>query len=347
MSGSSEAKKHAASELKLRKQREKGSVASSQESSGLLACALGLALILGTAGLIWAQLQVMITSMFDLVELPFDVAHKIAMDALSRTVLITILPIVALVAASAFIVAVLFNRGMLFSLQPVTPKFSRLSPVSGFKRIYGRRGWIETFVSTLRLIVWIIFAILIGFLPFAFIVGNGNCTGGCMAEQLAPLFRNLTITAILLLLISAAIEMLMQKRLFLHEQKMTETERKRERKDQFGVPEIREERRRRMREANYPKRTPNLKNATMCFYSGNCAIAVEFRPPEVPVPYIVGKADTAADALRLRQTVRRAGWPEDENELLTRVGLRTAEGTVLAEHAFEAFIQAVRKMFES
>ncbi|MEP5761249.1 MAG: EscU/YscU/HrcU family type III secretion system export apparatus switch protein [Litoreibacter sp.] len=72
------------------------------------------------------------------------------------------------------------------------------------------------------------------------------------------------------------IDLVVQRALFLDEQKMTETERKNEQKDQHGTPEVRQERRRRMRESARSKRDPVLGNATMCFFYEDRAVGIEF-----------------------------------------------------------------------
>ncbi|WP_299507323.1 EscU/YscU/HrcU family type III secretion system export apparatus switch protein [uncultured Roseobacter sp.] len=345
MTGGSEAKKHKASETKLRKQREKGSVASSQESSGFLASALGIALLLGSAGPIWEKMRLMIEISLEQINLPFDAAREASLIALGQAVLVMILPVLGISIATAFLTAVIYNKGLIFAMKPITPQMSRVSPSSGFKRIYGRRGLIETPISTVRICLWLGFAVLVGFWPVVEFASNWVCEGACLANRLVPVFRILIIGAFVLLLLAAGVDMIFQRKLFFYEQKMTETERKNERKDQFGAPEIRQERRRRMREMDQPQRKPDLDNATMCFFFDDAAIAIEFRPPEVALPYVMAKAETALESHHLRTRVTGGGWPEQEHEGLTRSGLSTASGDVLSEQTFSSFIKAVEKMF--
>ncbi|NJM81719.1 MAG: EscU/YscU/HrcU family type III secretion system export apparatus switch protein [Tabrizicola sp.] len=345
MSDGSEAKKHAPSETKLRKQREKGSVASSQESAGFLACGLAIAMIAGTAGVIWQKMQSMITTSIDQIDLPFDEARKVSYDALGGLTLGVLLPILGLSLGVGFLTAIIYNKGFLFSMKPVTPQMSRVSPSSGFKRIYGQRGLIETPVSALRIFLWLAFAGLLGFWPVIRLAGDWACESHCWANQLGPLFLLLVIGAVVLMLLTAGADMLIQRKIFLHEQKMTDTERKNERKDQFGSPEVRQERRRVMREIGQPRRKPKVRNATMCFFHGEEAVAIEFRPPEVTVPYVMVRTRTAAESLRLRKRIMKNRWPELEHEGLTRAGLTVAPGDPLGEHSYSDFVEAVQKMF--
>jgi type III secretion protein U len=343
--GGSEAKKHAASETKLRKQREQGSVASSQEAAGFLACAFGITLVAAMAGVIWTRLQAVITGSLDVMNLPFDAAREASLQMLGQTLLAIILPLTGITLTTAFVTAVIYNKGMLFAMKPVTPQLKRVSPGAGFKRIYGKRGMVETPISALRIYLWLGFALLVGVWPFMAILRQSACIGPCMANRIVPIVWLLVIGAVVVMIVTAVGEMLMQRKLFLHEQKMTETELKRERKDQHGSPEIRQERRRRMREANTQKRKTGAARATMCFYWGDKAVGIEFRPPKVALPYVVVKTDTAAETAKLRKLVTDKGWPEMQHEALTRAGLVRRDGETLDEQSYAAFIDAVTLMF--
>ncbi|MEM8691535.1 MAG: EscU/YscU/HrcU family type III secretion system export apparatus switch protein [Pseudomonadota bacterium] len=343
--GGSEAKKHAASDTKLRKQREKGSVASSAESSGFLACALGLALLVGTASLIWTQLQDMITSSIYLIDMPFDEARNVSLFVLGRMLLFAILPILGLTLLTAFLTSLIYNKGFVFAMKPVTPQLKRVSPLGGFKRIYDRRGLMETPVSALRICLWLGFAIIFGVWPFVALLQQSTCTGVCMMAQILPILSILSVGAVVIFLLSAVTDMIFQKKVFLHEQRMTDTEQKRERKDQHGSPELRQERRRRMREANTPQREAKASRATMCFFFDDQAVGIEFRPPKVPLPYVVSKAETPADADAMRKSLEAAGWPVKEDQFLTKAGLGRPLGEPLDESAYAAFIAAVQEMF--
>jgi type III secretion protein U len=345
MSEGSEAKKHAASDTKLRKQRKEGSIANSQESTGFMACAFGIGLVASSAGLIWEKMQSMITTSIDQITLPFDEAREVSLSALGQAMFSIILPVVGIVIGTAFVAAVILNKGIIFAMKPVTPQMSRVSPSAGFKRIYGRKGLIETPISAIRICMWLAFATFLGFWPTYALVGEWACGSHCMADQLTPVFNLLVIGAVIAMLLAAGADIIAQRTIFLHDQKMTDTERKNERKDQFGSAEVRQERRRLMREASQPRRQPKLANATMCFYFGEHAVAIEFRPPEVAMPHVVAKAVNAKQSVALRKRVTDKGWPERKHDALTRAGMTTALGEVIGEDAFDDFIEAVQGMF--
>ncbi len=346
MSDGSEDKKHPASDTKLRKQREKGSVPSGQESAGFFACAIGLLLLLASADLIWEHIKEMVILVFDQITLPFEEAQEVSLNGLRKSISRILLPIVGLVVIGSFLVILIYNKGFLFSMKPVTPQMSRVSPMQGLKRIFGRRGMTETVVSVVRITIWLVIAGGLGLWAVYELAAQWPCSGSCAVNEIVPIFRLLTILAIILMCLAAIADMIVQRSVFLQEQKMTETEQKNERKEQSGAPELRQERRRRMREANQPLRKANPQNATMCIFFGDRAIAIEFQPPEVHLPYVVAKAATAEESRRLRKLVTANGWPETENEKLVRGGMTTAPGDVLDHTLFAEFVSVVQEMFD-
>lgn len=346
MSEGSEAKKHDASDAKLKKQRKKGSIASSTESAGFLGCGLGILLIYVTSGIIWSEIQMMISLSSQYMTVPFDDAAKISTEFLAWSALLILLPILTITLATSVVTSLIYNGGIAFSMTPVLPKLDRVSMKSGFKRIYGKRALLETPVSMLRIYSWLTIATFIGILPTIFIVQGYACDGTCLLMKVMPILKLLTILAVLTFLISTIMDMIIQKKIFQHEQKMTDTEVNREMKDNYGSAEIRQERAALRNNQELPKREPDLNRATLCFFYGSSAVAIEFRPPSVTLPHVMMQARTAAQTKALRESMAQDGWPELENKELTEAGLACGEGYSLDRRYFETFADNVASMFE-
>lgn len=346
MSEGSEAKKHDASDAKLKKQRKKGSIASSTESAGFLGCGLGILLIYATSSIIWSEIQKMIILSYQYITLPFDDAAKISTEFLAWSALSTLLPILGIVLITSVLTSLIYNGGIAFSMTPVLPKLDRVSMKSGFKRIYGKRGLLETPISMIRIYSWLAIAAFAGILPTIFSVKRYACEGTCLLMKVTPILELLTILAVLMFLISTIMDMIIQKRIFLHEQKMTETEVNRETKDNYGSPEIRQERAALRDNQELPQREPDLNRATLCFFYGSNAVAVEFRPPSVTLPYVMMQTRTAGETKALRKNMAQDGWPELEHKELTEAGLACGEGYSFDRRYFETFAKNVASMFE-
>lgn len=342
-----EEKKHAASARKLRQQREQGSVPNAQDLASLAGAVAGLATLIALGAGVWQAMAEVITLSSQDLALPFDVAAEAGLDRLRSLLVRAVLPIVAAAAVVGTLVGLLYNGGLVVSIKPITPQMTRLSPSTNLKRILGRRGWIETAVAAARLALWIIAASLVIALWAPTLFRAIDCLGSCQANLVAPPFWLLTIAAAAVMLLAIAADMVIQRSLFLHEQRMTDTELKRERKDQSGNPEIRGERRRRTREGSGAAGSVGLDRANMCFFWRDRGVAVRFSPPEAPLPRITAKARSTAELALMRAAIRKAGFPEQESQTVVEVGSRADLGGILDQAAFQAFGQALRQMFRS
>lgn len=346
MSEQTEAKTDPASNRKLRKQREQGLIANGQEMAGLLACAFGILLLATTAALIWKQLANGILDAARLREMPFDMAVESGLLQLGETLLLAVVPIVVMTFVVGFLTTILFNGGFVFSLKPIAPQLNRVSPQAGFARIFGRRGWLETGVALMRLIVWFLLAGFVGYLWLPSFLASPTCVGACAAELAIPLTWIIVIAAVIVILLSGVLEAVIQKNQYLHEQKMTKTEVKRERKDQFGSPEVARERRRLMREGQQQGAKPGAKNGNLCFYTKDFAVAIRYLPPDEKFPFVVAKAAGDEAVKQLRQSMRGRGQSQTEAaDFLSQ--LRGIEiGSALEPKHYDAFVAALRQIYD-
>src|SRR5690606_22721001 len=51
--------------------------------------------------------------------------------------------------------------GWLVTPEPIKPQLSRINPLKGFKRIYGKRGLVKAVINTLKLVLLTIVSILV------------------------------------------------------------------------------------------------------------------------------------------------------------------------------------------
>ncbi|MEP3636079.1 MAG: EscU/YscU/HrcU family type III secretion system export apparatus switch protein [Paracoccaceae bacterium] len=345
MSEQTETKTDPASNRKLRKQREQGSIANGQELASFIACAAGL-LLLGTMAVVtWRRLATGITDAALLFEMPFDEAVEVGIAQLGETLFYIMAPLVGALFVIGFVASLLFNGGFVFSLKPVAPQLNRVSVKTGLTRIYGRRGWLETGISLLRLTVWLLFAGFIGYVWLPSFLAAPLCAGSCAVELAVPLAWTILIIAIIIILFSGVIEGVIQKNQFLHEQKMTKTEVKRERKDQFGSPEVSRERRRLMREAQQEGAAPGAKNGNLCFYTDDFAVAIRYLPPDEKYPYIVAKATDAAAVAELRASMKGKGRSETKAPAFVQNLTGAEMGSALDPKHYDDFVAALRQIY--
>ena len=337
-----ETKKHAASDRKLSKQREEGSIPNAQDSVGMFSTASGLTVSIALAVSAWQMLVNLIIETPQRFLENFDEAVEASFDTMLDTMLLVLLPSVASVLIVSIISTLIINKGIVFATKPVTPDLKRVSITAGLKRVFGKRGWTELLVATLRLTIWVIFSSLVSIFLVVDILKSVNCDGYCQFAIAYPIVMSLLIGSIAFLLIAAGADIIVQKKIFMSEQKMTETERKRERKDQSGSPEIQQER-------NRLKQTLEAtagialqpSQATILFTGKSGAVGINYDPPKQNLPLICAKAKagTAADALIKRLT--DLGIPMMKHDGIVNNTIGKGNSEMLDVLYFEDFARAL------
>ncbi|MFQ6550990.1 EscU/YscU/HrcU family type III secretion system export apparatus switch protein [Aestuariibius insulae] len=341
----SEEKTEKASARKLRKQREDGSVPSSQELSGLVGAAVGLLVLAGLAAVFLGRI-------LDFYRFPFEMMQENFLDALdsaastySRLMTLILGPILGLSIFVSVIVAIIYNKGIVFAFKPVTPQIDRISPMTGLKRIYGKRGWVETGISSVRLVIWLTFASFCAYLIIPDLFSLFSCSIGCSTKVVEPLAWFYVLGAVMVFLLSAGADMIVQRSLFLSEQMMTKSEVKQERKEQGGTPEIRKERRRRASEDSKSADAIGPGRANMCFFSPEGAVTIRYHPEHAPLPRVTAKGTSSEKVRDLRENVRERGMPEMQHDFIVKTCLKKSPGDAIDSEIFEEFALALRALF--
>lgn len=138
---------------KLADARNKGKLAKSKDLSGaidLVAATIVMAM-LGT--FIAGECSDLMTRTLGTAPIgqsnPFEFIGASLHDSV-RVTLVTLAPVMALMFG-VILLSHFFQVGPLFTTEPIRPKLSKLNPVSGFKRIVGVRGLMQTVMSTAKL----------------------------------------------------------------------------------------------------------------------------------------------------------------------------------------------------
>jgi len=149
----------------------------------------------------------------------------------------------------------------------------------------------------------------------------------------------------LVLIVSAGIESLVQKFVFLHEQRMTNTEVKRENKEQQGSPELRKERNRLRQEAREGGEASTINHANMCFYWKERSIAVRYHPEHAKVPMVTGRANSPVKCASLVKQVKDNGYPSLEHQGVVEAAFKIPPGSPMGEETHDQLIDALQKLY--
>ncbi len=303
---------------KLDDAHKKGDVAKSQEVNSwfiMLGATLILVLFAGDAARsIAGQLKAYLGQAHDL---PADgESLRAAASTLGEGILGALaLPLILM--ASAGLIGNLVQHRPLFSLEPIKPKLSKISPLSGFKRLFSATSLVNFAKGVAKLIiVGGAMAIIVWpnrdrldtliFLDPATILAAAQSMAG-----------KVLIGVVAVLAIVAALDLAWQKHSWWEKQRMTVKELRDEYKQMEGDPQVRAklrqvriERGRKRMMANVPRAAVVITNPT------HYSIALEYEKG-MNAPVCVAKGVDAV-ALRIREIARDHDIPLVENAPLAR-----------------------------
>ena len=333
-------------EYKLKKLREEGQVAKSQELVGAVVLFLPALMLLFLA-------PYMLRTCVEMVRFFFLRAVELdpTKDAIIVGVFLTYLAKLALPLLIVAMFAAFFSNvvqtGFLFATKPITPDFSKVLPRFGkfFKQIFSIDGLYNFFKSIIKMLI-------IGGVAFFLIRSEFH---KLVNLQKASLWEGLTVVAsiavrmliinALLLLILAVPDVIFQRWRFKERNKMTRKELKEEHKMHEGDPQIRNRIRSRFRDllkqnvaAAVPKADVVITNPT------HFAVALEYRQDSMPGPMVTAKgADEMA--ARIRKLAQENGVPLVENKPLARALYKETEvGEIIPEAYYMAVATILAKV---
>ncbi len=313
MSGDqSEEKTLPATRRKLRKQREKGNVVTSKETVTSVAGAAALSYLFLRREAIGEKLMALWVIEPDDRGQPFGIVLQSRGAILSDLTLELLVPFFVLLLALSVLLGMIVAGGPNFSVEPLMPKFEKIDPVSGFKRLFSRKAFVSFLMHLVRL------ALLSGVLGLLLFWGWGPlirapvCGLPCVGETLTGVVRPMLIACVVIMIVMAVFDYLVQRAEFLREQRMTLTEFKREIKDQEGDATIKGQRQQIQREmVEMP--TGARQAVLIVAGDGGVSFGIRYVEGETPAPLIVAKALNRDSARRLAAA---SGAPAVRDEAL-------------------------------
>ncbi|MGI5840569.1 MAG: flagellar biosynthesis protein FlhB [bacterium] len=252
-----------------------------------------------------------------------------------------ILPVLCL-SVAAGVTTNLFQIGFLFTVEPLSVRFERLNPVSGWQRLVSKRAWVELAKSLCKLF-------LVGLTVFVSInreihqiVLLADMEINQASAQIAALAYNICLKAAASLLILAAGDYFYQRWENEQQLRMTKQEVKEELKQTEGNPQIKSRIRQIQRSiamrrmmAEVPKADVIITNPT------HFAVALRYDPARMSAPKVVAKgADYMAE--RIKKTAREHKVTIVEERELARSLYRSAEvGDIIPEMLYQAVAEVL------
>ena len=326
----------APSSRRLRRAREQGQAPLSKEAVAF--GTLGAAGI-GMVTLLPAALQEGLLALRGVLARSHALAAPEVAGGLLSLFLWTCLPVIGCAALGAVVATMLQTRGLVV-LNLLIPRFSRLNPMAAAKRLFGGEQLAETGRNILKLLI---VAAAIGFIAgdIAGLNASLQMDGARLLGGIGSASRSLLLVALGAFALLAAADVLLTRRRYLRQLRMSRQDVKEEMKESEGDPMVRA-RLRQLREtmgrqrmmAAVPTATVVITNPT------HYAVALRYVPKESAAPRVVAKGvDRVAE--RIREAAREAGVPLLPNPPLARALWKLDVDTEIPPEHWEAVAEII------
>ena len=327
---------------KLERAREQGDVAKTQDLGALASLAAAAGVIAIAGGLLARKLAISLIPFLanaDSIHLQgggaVDVARRAGLAAAP------LLAAVMFAAAVAGVAGNLVQTGFLLTPGRLKPDFSKLSPMGGFKRIFGLDGLVNFLKSLAKVaavgeIGWYVLK------PHVNQLANlAELEPAAMLPFAADVLRRLMFAVLALMLVVAGADWFWQRQRFMSRMRMTKEELKEDYRQSEGDPhvkgkqkQIRADRARRRMMQAVPTATVVIMNPT------HYAVALRYEQGEDAAPICVAKGLDSL-ALKIREMAEEAEVPVVEDPPLARALYAAVE---VDEMIPQAHYEAVAKI---
>lgn len=311
---------------KLERARKQGSVPRTADLTGITVLGIALLVIFSTGySVIKALAAIAVHAFSD--GAAGDMTASVAATRIAADIQ-HMLGVLAPMLFAMMIVAIcltIVQVGPVFAIEALKPQWSKLNPVTGLKRLFSKKGLIDTCKSSIKLIVLgaAIYLLVVREIPRAIMASPDGASG--LAHMASGELSGYVFRIFVLLVIFALIDLALSRREFTSKMMMTRREMKDEHKNREGDPRIksriRELRQEMLKRAQSLRKVPQadvlLTNPT------RIAIALRYSKDEDPAPRVIAKG--AGDmAARMRAVARKHGIPVIHQPSLARELFRSS-----------------------
>ena len=334
---------------KLNDARKEGQVAKSKEIAnafGILALFIILKVYVGTIGTRFIEsFHVVYGQIPELVKMYNGNLSVASLQVLLRSMMLRLLTIIAPVLLIGVMVAVICDIVQVKwrpTTKPIKPKFSKLSPVKGFARIFSPNSLVELLKSLLKLVV-------IGYVVYSYLKGRVgqifllyDITLNQAIGLIGEIAIDLGIRIAMVYMVIAFLDFWYQKWKFRQDMKMTKQEVKDEYKDQEGDPQVKAKQKQRMREASMRRMMSQLPEADVVITNPtHYAVAVKYDPEKYDAPYVLAKGEDYL-AQKIKDVAREHEIEIVENKPLARMLYANVEiGGLIPPELYQAVAEVL------
>lgn len=325
----------------------KGQVARSQELNSAVVLIVAITSIYFLGGKLFQDLA---TFTVDILERP----HTFEMNANSfrvnmldwgRIFFMTIWPILLILGVTSLAIS-LGQVGFTINEEALNPKFNRLDPLKGAKRMFSKRSLVELAKGIFKILIvgYISYITIAPAMPKIIVLADAGL--GTSLEFIGHMVFKVGIYTSLVLLILAFLDFMYQKWEHSQSIKMTKQEVKEEQKQTEGDPQIRMRIRSLQREAARQRMMDEVPEADVVITNPtHFAVAIKYDMEFMEAPQVVAKGQNLI-AQKIKQVTKEAGIPVVENKPLAQALFQTVEvGQNIPEDLYLAVAEVLAYVF--
>ncbi len=278
-------------EKRLRDARKKGQIPRSRELNTFMVLITGSVMMLFLGQRMGEGLLKIMTQQFQLKrEVIFDKASPVIyFEQVMLDGLWLIFPLVLPLVIVALFTPIMMG-GWNFTLEAMAPKFSKMNPLSGLKRMFGIQGLIELLKSIIKITLVFLVAGMLFDMNFADFMGLSDLDVNQSVAKAVPMVGMSALLLSASLLLVVAIDVPYQIWNVKRQLMMTKQEIKDESKEQEGNPEVKGQIRRKQMEMSQRRMMDEVPKADVVVTNPNhFAVALKYDPQGAGAPVVVAK----------------------------------------------------------
>lgn len=342
-----------ATQKKLTDARKEGNVAKSKELSNALSLTALFLILKFWVGTLGTNLRDIFQTIYNLIpELARNMEGTVPVHEIASVItntMIRILVIVLPVFAVGFLVAFIGDYVQVKwrpTTKPLQPKFSKLSPIKGIKRIFSVKSLLELLKSVIKIfiITTVIYSTLKKQWNYLFILYEISLNQAI--GMVGSIAINLGLKISYIYLVVSILDFAYQKWKFKEDMKMTKQEVKDEFKNAEGDPQIKGKIRQKMREASQRRMMQNLPKADVVITNPtHFAVAIKYEPEKADAPIVIAKGEDIL-AQRIKTIAKENHIEIVENKPLARMLYANVEiGEMVPPELYQAVAEVLAMVY--
>jgi flagellar biosynthesis protein FlhB len=332
---------------KLRDAKKKGQVMHSKDLSSAVVFIVAIMVLIKTGSAMSEKMQdFMSMCVQSAVSQPWNGAlvERLRVEGFQ-----TFASVLAPLLGGTFIAALMISgiqSGGVFSMEVLMPKFDKLNPLEGFKRMFALKGIVQLVKSTVILILvfFLAYQVVKGVLRPMLLAQRISVTGSYTFAK--EVISTLLMRVGMVMAVIGGADFMYQRWQFNQDMMMTKEEVKNEYKEQEGDPHYKAKRKRMHQEISQGNMMRNARKADVVVVNPTrYAIAIQYDKKNRGAPVVVAKGERIV-AEKIRQIAKEEGIPIMRNVALAQALMKVEVDEVIPEDLYEAVAEVLNWVYK-